>query len=276
MNINLLKAESIKLLNNRNLKILLGLHLIFFILVLFVTARMRISFPGFTTENLFRFPWIWNITAWLASWFNILLALLVIMITCNEYSFRTFRQNIIDGLSRGELFAGKSAMILILALYAVLLVSVTSLVPGLINTDKLTLHTVFSNAWIAGVFFIQAVAYMFLAFLIANLLKNTAFSIIAFLMLRLIAEPVIRLFFNPTIRQFFPFKIITGLTPAPGLQAVSDQSDLAAQIMRDTVNLNETGLIAPATPLYVSILVTLIYTFIFALASWLIISRRDF
>lgn len=272
----LLKIEKVKLLNYVSAKVILALHLGLFALVLFVVSQVRITFPGFSSENLFRFPFIWNVTAWFASWFNLLLAILVMVITCNEYAFKTFRQNLIDGLSRNDLFAGKSAVIFVLATYATLLVVVLSLVLGFIFTRRFDFADVVSNAWITGVYFVQAIGYMYLGFLIANLLKNSALSIVSFLVIRLIAEPLLRQFFNPAVRQYFPVKIITGLTPTPEVLTITSDLGNTTQSGQSALDLSELGLVAPPIPMFVTLLVAIGYISLFAMASWYIIKERDF
>jgi len=272
----LLKIERVKLLHYVNAKVILALHLGLFALVLFVVSQVKITFPGFSSENLFRFPYIWNVTAWFASWFNLLLAILVMVITCNEYSFKTFRQSLIDGLSRNDLFAGKSAVIFSLALYAALLVVLLSVVLGVVYTRRFDFSDVISNAWLTGIYFVQAIGYMYLGFLIANLLKNPALSIVSFLVLRLIAEPVLRQFFPSAIRQFFPFKVITGLTPMPEVLTITSETGQSVQPGQSVLNLSEIGLVAPPIPLYITLLVAIGYIFLFAALSWYIIRKRDF
>lgn len=272
----LLNIERIKLLNYTSVKVLLGLHLTLFILVLFAASQIQISIPGFSTENIFRFPHIWQVTAWVASWFNLLLAITVMVITCNEYSFRTFRQNLIDGLSRNDLFLGKSGVIFTLALYALTLVILISVVVGVIFTRQFTLTTMFSNIYIAGIYFLQAAGYMYLGFLFANILRNSALSIVSFLLMRLILEPVLRSFFAPAVRPFFPFKVITGLTPMPEVLSITSDTDYATQSGESALKLSEIGLIAPAVSMTITMIVALVYITVFAAASWYILKKRDF
>lgn len=272
----LLNIERIKLLNYTSVKVLLGLHLALFILVLFVASQIQVSVPGFSTENLFRFPHIWQVTAWLASWFNLLLAIIVMVITCNEYNFRTFRQNLIDGLSRNDLFLGKSVVIFTLALYALALVILVSVVSGIIFTRQFTFTDVFSNIYVAGIYFVQAVGYMYLGLLFANIFKNSALSIVSFLLMRLILEPILRTFFDSSVRPFFPFKTITGLTPMPEVLTITSDTDYATQSGQSALNLSEIGLIAPTVSMTTTMIVALAYISVFAAVSWYILKKRDF
>jgi ABC-2 type transport system permease protein len=272
----LLHIERIKILNYTSVKVLLGLHLALFTLVLFAASQIQVSIPGFSTENMFRFPHIWQLTAWLASWFNLLLAIIVMVLTCNEYTFRTFRQNLIDGLSRNDLFMGKTGIIFSLAVYAMALVIVVSLVVGFVFTRQFTFAGMFSNIYVAGIYFLQAVGYMYLGFLFANIFRNAALSIVSFLLIRLILEPILRTFFDASVRPFFPFKIITGLTPMPEVLSITSDTDYATQSGQNALNLSEIGLIAPTLSMTTTLITAIAYIGLFAVVSWYILKKRDF
>jgi len=66
--------------------------------------------------NPFAFPETWHSVAYFSSFFILLPAILVIMMVTNEYTFRTHRQNIIDGWSRGQYITSKLFDVLIIAL----------------------------------------------------------------------------------------------------------------------------------------------------------------
>jgi ABC-2 type transport system permease protein len=272
----LLQTEGVKLLNYTSAKVLLGLHLGLFILVVFVMSQVNITAPGFSTTNLFRFPYIWQVTAWVASWFNLFLAILIMVYTCNEYTFRTFRQNLIDGLSRMDLFVGKSTVIFLLAIYAVILLVLVSVVMGIIHTRQFTFASVFSHISVAGIYFIQAVGYMYLGLLFANVFKNSALSIVSFLVVRLIFEPILRTFFDPFVRLFFPMKVITGLTPMPEILSITSDTNYTTQAGRSALDFSEIGLAGPEISIFTTILVAMGYILLFAAASYYILKKRDF
>lgn len=272
----LLQTEGVKLLNYTSAKVLLGLHLGLFILVVFVMSQVNITAPGFSTTNLFRFPHIWQVTAWVASWFNLFLAILIMIFTCNEYSFRTFRQNLIDGLSRRDLFLGKSAVIFVLAIYAVILVVLVSVVMGIIHTRQFTFASLFSDISVAGIYFIQAVGYMYLGLMFANIFRNSALAIVSFLLVRLILEPILRTFFDPFVRLFFPMKVITGLTPMPEILTITSDMDYTTQAGKSALDLSEIGLTGPEISIFTTILVAIGYILLFAAASYFMLKKRDF
>ena len=61
---------------------------------------------------------------------NIVLGIIVIFVISNEYSFKTMRQNLIDGLNRNQLFVSKLLLISILTFLSTLVVYLSGLIAG--------------------------------------------------------------------------------------------------------------------------------------------------
>ena len=255
-------------------RVIILLHFILFFLVVLVTSRLDITIPGFSTDYLYQFPNIWEFFPWVASWFNLLLAILIILMTGNEYTFRTFRQHVIDGLSRFDLLTGKVFLIIAIAVYSMLMVLLFSLLFGFIFTRDMTAGLFVKKTYILLVYFVQAVAYMSTGFLLAILFRNTALAIVLFILYRLIIEPVFRLFFPPEARLYFPMKVISNLTPMPEFLSISS-GNKADPGNVDTLNLREMGILAEDLPVYLNLLLALGYTTLFIGLAWLLLRRRN-
>ena len=255
-------------------RVIILLHFILFFLVVLVTSRLDITIPGFSTDYLYQFPNIWEFFPWVASWFNLLLAILIIVMTGNEYTFRTFRQHVIDGLSRSDLLTGKGFLIIAIAVYSMLMVLLFSLLFGFIFTKDLTAALFVKKTYILLVYFVQAVAYMSTGFLLAILFRNTALAIVLFILLRLIIEPVFRLFFPPGARLYFPMKAISNLTPMPEFLSISSGNQ-ADPGNADALNLREMGILAEDLPVYLNLILALGYTTLFIGLAWLLLRRRN-
>jgi ABC-2 type transport system permease protein len=271
----LFKIELIKLLNYTSFKVILGLHLALFMLVVFVSSQVNITVPGFDTSNLFRFPHVWPYFAWIASWFNLLLAILMIMVTGNEFSYRTFRQHVIDGLGKGQLLQGKLLVILVIALYSFTLVLLSGIVYGIIYSGGSNPAPVFENANILLVYFLQTIAYMVVGLIIVMMIRTTALSIILFILIRFPVEPIIRSFFDPAIRPFFPMKAISSLTPMPEFLSIASESTFETMEGGNALSLSEMGLISPGLPPYLQLLVALGYVILFVAMIAYSLEKRD-
>ena len=218
--------------------------------------------------SFYTFPVIWDTYSWIASKANLFLAVIVIFIVGNEYSYRTFRQQVIDVLSRDDLLNSKLTGIVTIALANTLLIFVCGIVFGLIYSSAYDIYDIVSRLYLVGVYFIQALAYMMLALFITVWLRNKTLSIVVLLVFSLIIEPIIRLVLRKyvwvKIGLFFPVRSITKLTPIPENGLIS--------FIKANAEIN--GL-THSLPLYAGILVVLAYTAIFYLGSRHIIRNRD-
>ena len=58
--------------------------------------------------GIFNFPYIWHFNTWVAALFKALfLAIVIVSMMANEYSNKTIKQNLIDGLSKKEFVLSK-------------------------------------------------------------------------------------------------------------------------------------------------------------------------
>src|SRR5687768_14492803 len=81
--------------------------------------------------NPFSFPEAWHTVAYGSSFFVFIPAVVVIMFITNEYSYKTLRQNVIDGWSRSQFITSKLIDVLIISFLITLLYMAVSVVIGL-------------------------------------------------------------------------------------------------------------------------------------------------
>lgn len=214
----LIRTEQIKILHYTPFRILLLLYVIFFTLGIVIYPLIDRQIPVISLSDLFRFPDVWPFLTWITEPYNILLALIIIMITTNEFSNHTFKTQVIFGIERRDLVTQKILLILALALFATLLVGLTSLVMGLIHSYKITMGIALENMEMMAVYFLSSLTYMMYGLFFAMIIKNTALSILSFLALRTFVEPVLFLVFRDhEFRWFMPIRSLTRLTPLPNL-----------------------------------------------------------
>jgi len=266
----LLKIEWIKTISSNTFRTVLTLHFLFFILVVLGISRIDFSTGRFSIESLYAFPNVWEFFVWIASWFNILLAILIIVLVSNEFRYNTFRQHVINGLSRGELLAGKMITLFYIALYALILVVVASLVSGFISSPGIKFSVILDKSGIIFVYFVQAISYMSLGFLIAIIFRNNALSIIVFILYLFPGEVIMRKLVLPDYEVYFPAKIISGLTPLPEVvnENISQAREMA-QSMQGSVPVD--GGIGQT----LSLMIALGYLVVFTCISYWILQKRS-
>jgi ABC-2 type transport system permease protein len=252
-------------------RVILILHFCLFLLVTFVFSRMQVSVPGFTFKNLFMFPNVWSTFAWVASWFNMLLAILVIVLTGNEFIYRTFRQQVLFGLSRKEFIYGRGILVLFLAVYSFVMVTLTGMVFGVVSTPDIQISLMFDNFGLIFVYMVQAIGYMIIGILLAVLFRNNSLAIIMYLLYFVLIEPIIRVFCPVQLRSWFPVKIISHLTPVPEIlkMASSGGTDSAS------LTFERLGIMPQQLSSSTTILMAAVYIALFGFLIFRMVHKRD-
>ena len=271
----LFQLEKIKTLSYPAFKTLMIIHFLLFFLVVLVVSRVHFSIPGFSVKGLYQFPNIWEFFPWVASWFNLFLAIVVILLVGNEFSFRTFRQNVVNGLSRNDLISGKLIMIVTIAVYTFLMVLLAILIFGMVYTNGITFTIVFEKSYLILIYFIQAIGYMTIGMFIALVFRNNALSIIMFLLYFAIIEPVIRLIFKAEARRFFPAKIISNLTPTPEFLTMTSEKSFTSSSGKSSLDFQEIGLIPESLPLDLTVIMAVGFIGFFIALSYFITNKRN-
>jgi ABC-type transport system involved in multi-copper enzyme maturation permease subunit len=269
------KIESIKTLNYATFRTLILLHAILFLLVIIVASSIKINIQGVTLTKVFQFPYVWNTMAWFASWFNLLLGILAIVLVTNEFQFRTFRKQLIDGLSRSELLAGKVLAMLFVAAYTMILVFVMGLIFGILKTSDFSPKDLVNGLSYLPILYIQAFAYMLLAMLFAFLIRTSGTSIVIFLLYLFPIEPILRAFIPDNIVQYMPGKIISKLTPMPDFVGIS-LSDMIEFNLESSSELQNIDIISKTPSLFITAIIAVGYCFVFILVIKYLISRKNF
>lgn len=175
----LLKIEWLKLKNYIAFKVMA----IFFVIGVFALNYIvylinrevvnKVPGAGLVAFYPYSFQNTWQSTSYATGFILLLPSLILLMLFTNEYTFKTHRQNIIDGLSRQQFISVKMMMALIFALASTLVVVLCAFVFGLASGTSFSLHGI----EFVGYFFLKALSYNMIAILFSVLVKRTAFAI---------------------------------------------------------------------------------------------------
>ncbi len=273
----LLQLELQKLWLNRASKVLIFISFVlpFFVLLL---ASFKIDFFGlFTLElgelGVFNFPIIWHITTFFAAQFKFFFAIVVVSMIGNEYSNRTLKQNLIDGLSKNQFIRSKFYTIVFFSLISTILIFVLSLGIGLYYSSYDELSIIIQGTEFVLAYFIKLVGFFSLCLFFSVLFKRSAFAL-GFLFVLFIGEWVVygimKYNFRNTdsslpeiIQDMFPLKSMYKLIDQPFqrilISKFPDQTDLAYDY---SVHSLEIGTV-------------LIWTCIFLFSSYFLLKKRD-
>ncbi|MEH6536561.1 MAG: ABC transporter permease subunit [Psychroserpens sp.] len=222
----LLQLELQKLLLNKSSKVLIFISFVlpFFVIIL---SSLRINFFNFFTlelghYGLFNFPVVWHIVTFFAAQFKFFFAIVVVSMIGNEYSNKTIKQNLIDGLSKKEFILSKFYTIVFFSAVATILIFIITLCIGLYYSSISEVHLIFRDIEFLLAYFIKLIGFFSLCLFLGMLVKRSAFAL-AFLFVLFLVEWIIygimvwQINENiaDKIQNFFPLKSMWNLIDQP-------------------------------------------------------------
>lgn len=224
-------------------------------------------------QGIFNFPFIWHFNTWVAALLKLFLAIVIVSMMSNEYSYRTLKQNLIDGLSKKEFILSKFYTVFIFSALSTVFVFVVSLILGLFFSDFNELSIIFSDLEYLFAFFIKLLGFFSLCLFFGVLVKRSAFAIgflILLSILEFIVYQVIRVNsdadFAGNISQFFPLESMSNLIKEPfsrlsGIKTLANQ--LGEEFTKDyNIHFWQIGIV-------------LFWAAFFIWASYALIKKRD-
>ena len=232
----LLRVEWLKVKNYRTFWILLGMtilsipginYLVFSLLKnKFPTANGK-SFVG----SPFAFPDAWQTVSWNSTLLFIIPAILIITLTTNEFTFKTHRQNVIDGWSRQQFISVKLFELLLLSIACTLTVFLTALVFGCVVNKLPAGVPLWQDVRFVFFYFVQMLSYSTIAFVMTLLIKRAGLAIAAFLIYMLaenIVVGIVRNIYKLDFVNYLPEEVTDGLIPQPYLRKLLEKPEEVA------------------------------------------------
>jgi len=270
----LLQIELQKLWQNRVSRILIFISFILPFTVL-ILSSIKINFFGFFTLELgelgiFNFPIIWHITTFFASYFKFFFAIVVVSMIGNEFSNKTIKQNLIDGLSKKEFILSKFYTIVFFSLAATLLIGLASLLIGLYYSSYNEFRIIVTGTEFLLAYFVKLVGFFSMCLFMAMWIKRSAFAL-AMLFVTYIVEWIIFGFVLKSsdmnlawkVKSFLPLESMYKLIDEPGRRIMMTKFPNKQEIAYDyAVHWYE-------------IAIVLAWTAIFIFLSYRLLKKRD-
>ena len=183
---------------------------------------MHNSFPKGRGQMIlgspFAFPDVWQTVSWNASTLFLIPAILIITLVTNEFTYKTHRQNIIDGWSRRRFIMNKLIVVLLLSVLITAVVALTGLAFGYLANKLPNGVSAWEQSRFVLFFFIQMISYSLIAFLIAMFVKRAGLAMGVFfiyLILEQVAVLILRNTYNLSGANYFPEEVTDRLIPFP-------------------------------------------------------------
>ena len=274
----LLSIELQKIWKNKASRVL---TLTYFILLTFIALIASIKFDlgifkfHLAEMGIFNFPFIWHFNTYIAAILKLFLAIVIVSMMANEYSYGTLKQNLIDGMSKKEFILSKFLTVVLFATVSTVFIFIMSLILGFSFSSYTEFSIVFSGLEYLLAYFIKLVGFFSFCLFLGILVKRSAFAL-GFLLVWNIIEGIIKgiLSFKvfpesttaASIMQFFPLESMSNLIVEP-FSRLSVVKNLGTQIGLDNVKHYNVELSA--------IIIVLSWTALFVYSSYKLLKNRD-
>jgi ABC-type transport system involved in multi-copper enzyme maturation permease subunit len=274
----LLNIELQKIKYNKAARVI---TIVYFVLITFIAliASIEFNFGDFNfrvaDQGIFNFPFIWHFTGYMAALLKIFLAIVIVSMMSNEYSYRTLKQNLIDGLSKKEFVLSKFITVVLFAAISTIFLFVVSMILGLSFSDYQEIEIIFSDLEYMLAYFVKLVAFFSFCLFLGVLVKRSAFAL-GFLIIWFILEKISygllkwKVFKDTdiaeTIAQFFPLEAMANLIKEPfsRLGAVQSAANQLGEAFDKNYDVE-----------WHTMLITLVWTGLFIYWSYVVLKRRD-
>lgn len=274
----LLSIELKKLRYSRSAKVI---SIVYFVLIAFIAliASIEFKFGGvnfrIADQGIFNFPYIWHFNTYIAALLKLFLAIVIVSMTSNEYSYGTLKQNLIDGLSKKELILSKFLTVIGFALISTLFVFALSMILGLSFSDYNEASIIFSDLEYLLAYFIKLTGFFSFCLFLGILVKRSAFAL-GFLLIWYFIESIVygvlkwAVFRGTDIADkvilFFPLESMSNLIKEP-FSRLSFVKSAATQLGE--------GFTKNYDVQWHTVFIVLVWTAIFLYSSYALLKKRD-
>jgi ABC-type transport system involved in multi-copper enzyme maturation permease subunit len=274
----LLAIELQKIWKNKASRILTITYFVLLSTIALVSA-MKFNIGFFALKpaemGIFNFPYIWHFTTYIAVWYKMFLAIIIVSMMANEYTYGTLKQNLIDGLSKKEFLLSKFLTVILFALISTIFVFIMTLILGFCFSSYTELNIVFTDLEYLIAYFIDLVGFFSFCLFAGILVKRSAFAL-GFLLIWFFIEGalngILRFFvlknaaMTDKVIAFFPLESISNLIVEPWTR-LSLVKTMSTQIgIENTKDYSVSWL---------GILIVITWTIIFLILSYKLLKKRD-
>ncbi len=273
----LLSIELYKLWKNRASKILIIAYFVIICLISLL-AFAEFNFGGvpfrIAEQGIFNFPFIWHFNTYIAGILKIFLAVVIVSMMANEYSYGTLKQNLIDGLSKKEFIISKGLVVLLFAFVSTIFIAILTFILGFTFSSYTEASVVFQDIDYLLAYFVKLLGFYSFCLFLGILIKRSAFAL-GFLILWNIMEWIILMVLRwkvfpdsvvDALSRFFPLESMSLLifNPIRRVSLIRNAEEQAGMVNHNVYEVN-----------YLQILIVLVWTTLFIYFSYKLLQKRD-
>lgn len=273
----LLAIELQKLWRNRATKVLIISYFVLLSLIAGIAA-IKFNIGGIdyriADQGIFNFPFIWHFNTYVASTLKLFLAVIIVSMMANEYTYGTLKQNLIDGLSKKEFILSKFLTVMLFSLSSVVFIFLLSLILGLNFSSYTDISIIFTEVDYLFAYFVKLLGFFSFCLFLGVLVKRSAFAL-GFLVLWFFIENILYaiIAFGMELEhlasQIFRFSPLESmslliLNPTRRMSLVKLMEQQAGMTNANIYSVD-----------YLQILIVLAWTALFVFLSYKLLKKRD-
>ncbi len=273
----LLSIELQKLWKNRASRVLIISYFVLLSLIAGIAA-IKFNIGGIdyriADQGIFNFPFIWHFNTYVASILKLFLAVIIVSMMANEYTYGTLKQNLIDGLSKKEFILSKFLTVVLFSLGSMVFIFLLSLILGLNFSSYTDISIIFTEVDYLFAYFVKLLGFFSFCLFLGVLVKRSAFAL-GFLVLWFFIENILYAVLEfgmglenlaSQISRFFPLESMSMLilNPTRRLSVVKMMEQQAGMTNANIYSVD-----------YLQILIVLAWTALFVFLSYKLLKKRD-
>ncbi len=223
-------------------------------------GQQESPFGNLSDAGVYKIENLWHGITYMPNYIKFIPAFLLIFFVSNEYTYRTARQNLIDGLSKSQFFVSKVITAFLITLFATLIIVIFGSVLAFSYNEDLVLADLFTGGMYILAYFNELLFFMAFALFATVLLKRSAITIIA-LFVYYIAEEILQLQLGTDWAYYFPTQPSRELNNQPFTQLFN----LDVLLNKETVNEVSSKFM----------IITFAYTLVFFTSGYLIFKSKN-
>ena len=274
----LLSIELQKIWKNKASRVL---TVTYFILLTFIALIASIKFDigpihvDPSENGIFNFPYIWHFNTYIAANLKFFLAIVIVSMMANEYSYGTLKQNLIDGLSKKEFIMSKFLTVILFAGVSTIFVFIMSLILGYSFSSYTEIGIVFSDLEYLLAFFVKLVAFFSFCLFLGILVKRSAFALGFLLVWYFFEKIAFALLKYKVFNKSEKVDAVFGFFPLESMSNLIVEPFSRLSIVKTVGNQIGINGVKDYSVQFSSILIVLIWTSIFMFLSYKLLKKRD-
>lgn len=275
----LIKIEWLKLSGHPFFWIGMGLYFLLIFILLFTLGEFSFMgsqqqeggmvFSNLAEAGVYDMPVLWHDITYIPTFLKFIPVFLLIFFVASEYSYRTARQNVIDGLSKGQFYISKIFTAFLISFLCTLSIFIFGSILAFMHNEGLGIGDLLTGSDYLLAYFLEIFFMMAFALFATIFLKRSAIVVIVILLYYVI-EGVATLILQAYFPEGFSNYLPTQPSRELNLQPFTRLFQVNGMSMDDLLSMNSPDQVSRKF-----MIITFVYTLAFFAGGFFIFKRKN-